>query len=136
MKKSTVAGLVSLATILAISSSVLATSITDTVSRTAKKTQTYTSGTRIASNTYDYGTFLPNDDAYIMSSAQGSSNNKTYVLYSAYGSGAWYAKSGPTTSGNTKSYVIGELSGVDYFEGGSYAKATIYSDTVTLTVVN
>ena len=136
MKKMFIACFTTLVALCAFSVCVFAFSGTDTVSRTSTKTQTYSSGSIKLTNFYDYGTFLPNDDARLSASAVGSQTNQTQLHYKPYDSGNWASVYGTTTSGSIASTKGVNVSGVDTLQGGSYALSTVYTGSITLNVVD
>ena len=101
------------------------------VSRTDTKTQEYSDSDVHLKNFYDFGTWMPLDDAKISADAYSSPNPYAYILYKPYGSGTWSSQGG---TGYTS--VVENPSNVDYLQGGSYAISRSGSIGYKLLVVN
>lgn len=103
-----------------------------TVSRSSSDTQTYSGGGISLKNYYDYGTWLPGDDAYISATVSSGSDPYAYIYYKPYNnSGSWTSKGGSGTES-----VYANPSGVDYLQGGSYALSKSGSTGIQLKVVD
>ncbi|WP_019189580.1 hypothetical protein [Levyella massiliensis] len=61
---------------------------------------------------YDYGTWRPNDDAWLKAEIYGTSYKKSYCL----------AISGNSSESDSGPRAIVEIPGVDFFDDGSYAE--------------
>lgn len=108
--------------------------ITRTVSCYKSDEQTYQSGGVVLYNFYDYGTFLPFDNARIRAEASTTGKRAyTCVYFADFGSENFYYRTNSTS-------VKGELiysdytSGDDMLEPGSYAQAQADSDDLYLRV--
>lgn len=67
---------------------------------------------------YDFGSWMPNDDAWLKAEVYSGSSKYSYC-YAKYSGGTATSKG----SSSNNYYAIAEVSGVDYFNAGSYADA-------------
>ena len=133
MKKSKIilTALLSVSMLAAMSVTSSAEDIKTEVSRTDTKTQEYSDSDVHLKNFYDFGTWLPNDDAKISADANSSPNPYAYIYYKPYGTGSWTSQ-----GGNGYTSVSANPSGVDYLQGGSYARSRSGSTGIKLLVVD
>ena len=74
---------------------------------------------------YDFGSWLPNDDAWLKAEVYGGTNRSVYV----------FATAGNTTAFDSGEIIaIVEMSGIDYFDAYSYAKASNHNGYFLLSV--
>lgn len=78
---------------------------------------------------YDFGTWLPNDDAWLKAEVYGGSGKYSYC-YAKYSGGTATSKG----SSSNNYYAIAEVSGIDKFNSGSYADAHNTSTHLRLNV--
>lgn len=75
---------------------------------------------------YDFGTWRPNDDAWLKAEVYGGN----------YASGYCYATAGTKRAEDSGLYAIVEISGVDYFDAGSCARTKNSDGTFRLEVTD
>lgn len=88
---------------------------------------------------YDYGTSEPFDNARIFAKASSTENTNmtATICYSHYGSNAFKTENAePIINSTGEAYINYNPAGVDYFQPGSYARASYGSVTYYLKVTN
>lgn len=110
------------AALSAMAVTAFASTITQTVSCYKSDEQTYKSGGVEFNNFYDYGTFLPFDNARIYAKATTTGKKVTaYIYYAPFGSDNFKEYSESTSDKNKNAVADYNPSGVDMLEPRSYA---------------
>ncbi len=102
------------------------------ISRTSSTKQDYQFNGISLENFYDYGTWWAYDDAYISAQVISGDLPYAYIYFKDYDSkGKWDSKGG---EGYT--FVNYNPYGVDYLQGGSFARSKSDNNGIQLTVYN
>jgi hypothetical protein len=113
----------------AFSVSVYATNYSDTI----KKNTSEKVGTTQVFTFYDFGTWLPGDDAYIQAYAQGANSRSIAYIDYSYNGCTYNYFVGPSPAGQPANAAFC-ASGYDYLTGDAYASNE--SSTSTLTIID
>lgn len=130
MKKTISSLVVVLIAVLTISLTASANEVTYTVKNNVKREYKLSNGSIRSLVVSDYGTWLPNDDAYIRAEANGP-GSKNVEAYAKSGTKNVTVSDSATVNKNIK--VVAQLSGVDYFQNGyGIAKSSVGKVTVNV----
>lgn len=131
-KKKYVSGIILMLMLIMSASTVFAGSVTTTYN--VRKTTTDKSGSNYAYAEYDYGTSLPNDDAYCLGKAENGTKSKSISCYAIGRKSGKTSKVTGTSSSSGAFYKVAQVSGEDYFKAGAYAEASTGSFSAKVTV--